>query len=86
MLDLVIIPALVLAARDEARGVISEEDEGLIVAGARDIVEHLHRKVARAAADTPVRALGIAAHRPQGAAVAGDAGDRAGSRGWARWR
>jgi predicted PurR-regulated permease PerM len=67
VLDLVIIPALVLAARDEAHGVISEEDEGRIVAGARDIVEHLHRKVARTAADTPVRALGISAHRPQGA-------------------
>jgi len=61
VLDQVIIPTLVLAARDRGRRQITDEDAAFIVTWSRDIFERLVRDGRRAAAAAP-RALGVAAH------------------------
>jgi predicted PurR-regulated permease PerM len=63
--DSIIIPALVFAARDEARREITREDEAFIVASARDIFEHLRLESGKVQPGSPLRALGVAAHRVQ---------------------
>jgi predicted PurR-regulated permease PerM len=65
VMDKIIIPTLVLAARDENRREITAEDETFIVAGVRDIFAHLPRAEPTAPAASPMRALGIAAHPAQ---------------------
>jgi hypothetical protein len=62
VLDQIIIPTLVLAARDLGRKEITAEDEEFVVTWSRDVFEHLLRDV-KAGAERPSRALGIAAHR-----------------------
>jgi predicted PurR-regulated permease PerM len=67
VMDKILIPTLVLAARDESRREIIDEDETFIVAAARDIFEHLPRTepTASGSAASPMRALGIAAYPAQ---------------------
>ncbi len=65
VMDEIILPTLVLAARDHGRKAISTEDETFIVTWSRDIFEHLLRGVSRPGSAAPVRALGIAAHRTE---------------------
>lgn len=65
VIDSIIIPSLVFAARDEARREITRDDEAFIVASARDIFEHLRRDASRVPLDAPMRALGVGAHRHQ---------------------
>jgi predicted PurR-regulated permease PerM len=65
VIDSIIIPSLVFAARDEARREITLEDEAFIVASARDIFEHLRRDARRVRLESPMRALGVGAHRHQ---------------------
>jgi hypothetical protein len=65
VIDSIIIPSLVFAARDEARREITREDETFIVASARDIFEHLRRDASAVPLDAPMRALGVGAHRLQ---------------------
>jgi predicted PurR-regulated permease PerM len=65
VMDQIIIPTLVLAARDLGRKEITIEDEAFVVTWSRDIFEHLLRGVSRPGAAAPVRALGIAAHRTE---------------------
>ncbi len=66
VIDSIIIPSLVFAARDEARREITRDDEAFIVASARDIFEHLRRDASRVPLDAPMRALGVGVHRHQG--------------------
>jgi hypothetical protein len=65
VMDQIIIPTLVLAARDLGRKEISTEDEAFIVTWSRDIFEHLLQPKATRGDGAPVRALGIAAHRTE---------------------
>jgi predicted PurR-regulated permease PerM len=65
VIDQIIIPTLVLAARDESRREITAEDETFIVTCARDIFQHLPRPEPAGVAGTTVKALGIAAWRAQ---------------------
>jgi predicted PurR-regulated permease PerM len=65
VMDRIVIPTLVLSARDESRREINAEDETFIVAGARDICEHLTRAVPIASGASPAKVLGIASHRAQ---------------------
>jgi hypothetical protein len=64
-MDQIIIPTLVLAARDLGRKEITAEDEAFIVTSSRDIFEHLVRGVSKVGGGSPIRAVGIAAHRPE---------------------
>ncbi len=63
VLDQIVIPTLVLAARDASRKEITAEDESFIVAGAREVCEHLSRSATGPVDAPPMAALGIAAHR-----------------------
>jgi hypothetical protein len=65
VMDQIIIPTLVLAARDLGRKEITPEDENFIVTWSRDIFEHLLRGVSKVGVSSPIRALGIAAHRSE---------------------
>jgi predicted PurR-regulated permease PerM len=65
VMDQIIIPTLVLAARDLGRKEITREDETFIATWSRDIFEHLLQQVSKVAGGSPVRALGIAAHRTE---------------------
>jgi predicted PurR-regulated permease PerM len=65
VMDQIIIPTLVLAARDLGRKEITSEDEAFIVTWSRDIFEHLVRSVSEVEVASPIHALGIAAHRPE---------------------
>ena len=65
VMDRIIIPSLVLAARDRGREEITPEDEAFIVTWSRDISEHLLPVLGKTGATSPVRALGIAAHRTE---------------------
>ena len=65
VMDQIIIPTLVLAARDLGRKEITAEDEAFIVTWSRDIFEHLLPGASRMGVAAPVRALGIAAHRTE---------------------
>ena len=65
VLDRIIIPTLVLAARDLGRKEITAEDEAFIVSWSRDIFEHLLRDASKVVDTSPSRALGIAAHRTE---------------------
>jgi predicted PurR-regulated permease PerM len=62
VMDQIIIPTLVLAARDLGRMEITTEDETFIVTWSRDIFEHLLRGASKGGTASPVRALGVAAH------------------------
>jgi predicted PurR-regulated permease PerM len=66
VMDAILIPTLVLAARDEARREITSGDEAFVVAGTRDVFEQLRREAKQVPLTTPMRAIGIAAHRAQG--------------------
>jgi len=65
VLDRIIIPTLVLSARDLGRQKISAEDQAFIMTWSRDIFEHLQRGATRVGSAAPARALGIAAHRTE---------------------
>ena len=65
VMDQIIIPTLVLAARDLGRKEISVEDEAFIVSWSRDIFEHLLKAASRKGVIAPIRALGVAAHRTE---------------------
>lgn len=65
VMDQIIIPTLVMAARDLGRKEIAVEDEAFIVSWSRDIFEHLLKSASRPAGGVPTRALGIAAHRTE---------------------
>lgn len=65
VMDQIILPTLVLAARDLGKKEITPEDETFIVTWSRDIFEHLHRGAGRVGGAEPVRALGIAAHQTE---------------------
>lgn len=65
VMDQIIIPTLVLAARDLGRKEITVEDEAFIVTWSRDIFEHLLRRKSTVPVGTPIRALGLAAHRTE---------------------
>jgi hypothetical protein len=62
VMDQIIIPTLVLAARDLGRKEITTDDETFIVTWSRDIFEHFLRGVGRVEGSPSIRALGIAAH------------------------
>ncbi|MBK7864713.1 MAG: AI-2E family transporter [Archangiaceae bacterium] len=65
VMDQIIIPTLVMAARDLGRKEIAIDDEAFIVSWSRDIFEHLLKSASRPAGGAPTRALGIAAHRTE---------------------
>jgi predicted PurR-regulated permease PerM len=65
VVDQIIIPTLVLAARDESRREITGADEGFIVTGARDIFQHLPGPAGATSEAAPMAALGLAAHRAE---------------------
>lgn len=67
VMDEIIIPTLVLAARDLGHKEISSDDHAFIVTWSRDIFEHLLVVQGGALETGPVRALGIAAHRSESA-------------------
>jgi predicted PurR-regulated permease PerM len=62
VMDQIIIPGLVLAARDAGLKEITTADETFVLTWSRDIFEHLLRGATPAEGTAPVRALGIAAH------------------------
>ena len=62
VLDALVIPTLVLAARDLGRREITADDEGFVVTWSRDIFLHLRKAAPAAASELPCRALGVAAH------------------------
>jgi predicted PurR-regulated permease PerM len=66
VMDELVIPGLALAARDLARREISADDHAFIVVGSRDIALHLEPRGRDGRVPSPVRALGIAAHRSDG--------------------
>jgi predicted PurR-regulated permease PerM len=63
VMDELVLPGLALAARDLARGEISAADHAFIVVGSRDIALQLEPRGRDARVPSPVRALGVAAHR-----------------------
>jgi predicted PurR-regulated permease PerM len=65
VVDRIIIPTLVLAARDLARREITTEDETFVVTWSRDIFEHLLPAAGQVVAAPPCRALGIAARQTE---------------------
>ncbi len=62
VMDRIIIPTLVLAARDLGRKEITVEDETFIVTSSREIFDRLTRGVSKVGIASPIHALGIAAH------------------------
>jgi hypothetical protein len=66
VMDEMVIPALALAALDRARREISDEDHAVVVAGARDVLEHLPPRGTAPEAVPASRVIGVAAHRPDG--------------------
>jgi hypothetical protein len=65
VMDRIIIPTLVLAARDLSRRKITIDDEAFIVTWSRDIVEHQLGGTGKTEVASAIRALGIAAHRSE---------------------
>jgi predicted PurR-regulated permease PerM len=66
VMDELVIPGLAMASRDLARREISDADHAFIVVGSRDIALHLEPRGRDGRVPSAVRALGVAAHRPDG--------------------
>jgi predicted PurR-regulated permease PerM len=65
VVDQIIVPTLILAARDVGRQRITAEDQSLILTWSRDVFLHLSRGSSKGEVSSPIHILGVAAHRTE---------------------